>query len=92
MSIDRESDWILNQLRMSIVFLHGKGASTTTEEGNELSILKDDVKRFLELMHAEKLDARIHLIFIANCKFLLYLWRNVKFVFTLVSGAIYCYV
>ncbi|XP_024981876.1 transcription elongation factor SPT6 homolog [Cynara cardunculus var. scolymus] len=55
-SIHRESDWILNQLRMGMVPWLVKGGSRTTEEGNELSILKDDVKRFLELIHVEKLD------------------------------------
>ncbi|KAJ0742822.1 putative tex-like protein, HTH domain superfamily [Helianthus annuus] len=52
MSIDRESNWILNQLKMA------KGGGNTPEEGNEveLSILKEDVKRFLKLVHVEKLD------------------------------------
>ncbi|KAD6119651.1 hypothetical protein E3N88_10922 [Mikania micrantha] len=52
MSIDRESNWILNQLKMV------KGDSNTPEEGNEndLSLLKEDIKRFLKLVHVEKLD------------------------------------
>ncbi|KAI7756051.1 hypothetical protein M8C21_012254, partial [Ambrosia artemisiifolia] len=57
MSIDRESNWILNQLKMA------KGGGNTTEDGNEveLSILKDDVKRFLALVHVEKLDASVEI-------------------------------
>lgn len=56
MSIDRESNWILNQLKL------GKGSSSsTTEEGteNESSILKEDLKRFLELVHVENLDVSV---------------------------------
>lgn len=55
MSIDRESNWILNQLKLA------RGGNNTPEEGteNELSILKEDIKRFLELVRVEKLDVSI---------------------------------
>lgn len=63
MSVDRESNWIIDQLKMA------RGGSITTEDGseNELSILKEDVKRFLELVHVEKLEVSITSK--ANCKF-----------------------
>ena len=50
---------------MGLVSLLGKGDSRTTEEGNN-----DDVKRFLEIMHVAKLNVKIHLISIANLKFI----------------------
>ncbi|XP_024967791.1 transcription elongation factor SPT6 homolog isoform X2 [Cynara cardunculus var. scolymus] len=56
MSIDEQSNWILNQLGTSMAPLFGKGGTRTTEEGHELAILKDDVMRFLEFMHVQKLD------------------------------------
>ncbi|KAK3010331.1 hypothetical protein RJ639_013024 [Escallonia herrerae] len=55
-SILNESNWIYNQLATNMLPLFGKTDTGTTEEGHELSIDKDDVMRFLELMHVQKLD------------------------------------
>ncbi|KAJ9547975.1 hypothetical protein OSB04_020518 [Centaurea solstitialis] len=56
MSIDEQSNWILNQLGTSMSYLFSKGGTGTTEEGHDLAIQKDDVMRFLEFMHVQKLD------------------------------------
>lgn len=50
-----ESNWICNQLATNMVHLFGKNLGST-EEGQELSIVKEDVMRFLEFMHVQKLD------------------------------------
>lgn len=57
MTIDRESNWIINQLKLA------KGGSNTTEEGNEneLSTLKEDIKRFLKLVHVDNFDVSVNL-------------------------------
>ncbi|WRX12165.1 Spt6 acidic [Theobroma cacao] len=49
MSIIEESTWILHQLIIGAVPLFGK-------EGQDLSINREDVMRFLELTHVQKLD------------------------------------
>ncbi|KAA8517882.1 hypothetical protein F0562_015329 [Nyssa sinensis] len=56
LSLDEESTWIYNQLVTGVVPLFGKGGTGTTEEERELSINKDDIMRFLDLMHVQKLD------------------------------------
>ncbi|CAK9170436.1 unnamed protein product [Ilex paraguariensis] len=56
MSIEEESNWIHNQLAVGMVPLFGKRGIGTTEEGNELSINKDDIMRFLDMMHVQKFD------------------------------------
>lgn len=38
-----------------MIHLFGRNIGTT-EEGHELSIVKEDIMRFLELMHVQKLD------------------------------------
>ncbi|KAI3742191.1 hypothetical protein L1987_59871 [Smallanthus sonchifolius] len=48
-SIDDESNWILNHLGMGMVPLFSK-------EGHELAIIKGDIVRFLEFLHVQKLD------------------------------------
>ncbi|KAM0026592.1 putative tex-like protein, HTH domain superfamily [Helianthus debilis subsp. tardiflorus] len=48
-SIDDESNWILNQLGTGMVPLLSK-------EGHELAVDKGDIVRFLEFMHVHKLD------------------------------------
>ncbi|CAA3013552.1 transcription elongation factor SPT6 homolog [Olea europaea subsp. europaea] len=55
LSIAEERDWIYSQLVYGAVPLFNK-RGTTTEELNELSVIKDDIARFLELMHVQKLD------------------------------------
>lgn len=54
MSISEETNWIYNQLRFVPPF--NKRETGTSEEGNELPIDKDDIMRFLDLMHVQKLD------------------------------------
>ncbi|XP_076921812.1 transcription elongation factor SPT6 homolog isoform X1 [Bidens hawaiensis] len=48
-SIDDESNWILNQLNTGMVPLFSK-------EGCDLAICKGDIIRFLEFVHVQKLD------------------------------------
>ncbi|CAI9276797.1 unnamed protein product [Lactuca saligna] len=54
-SIEEESSWILHQLQTGVV-LFGKGGNRTIEEGHDLATVKDDIMRFLEFMHVQKLD------------------------------------
>ncbi|KAI3514436.1 hypothetical protein L1887_12838 [Cichorium endivia] len=56
MSIEEESTWILHQLQMGTASLFGKVGARTTEEGHDMAISKDDIMRFLELTHVQKLD------------------------------------
>ena len=49
MSIIEESTWIHNQLISGAVPLFGK-------ERKDLSVNKDDIMRFLDLTHVQKLD------------------------------------
>ncbi|CAH1432781.1 unnamed protein product [Lactuca virosa] len=51
MSIEEESTWILHRLQKGVV-LFGRGRDRTTEKGHDLAIVKDDIMRFLEFMHA----------------------------------------
>ncbi|KAL8254572.1 hypothetical protein R6Q59_032793 [Mikania micrantha] len=48
-SIDDESNWIINQLGTGMVPLFSK-------QGHELPVHKSDIARFLEFMHVQKLD------------------------------------
>ncbi|XP_059668271.1 transcription elongation factor SPT6 homolog [Cornus florida] len=54
--IEEESNWIYNQLVSGTVPLFGKRDMGTTEGERELSINKDDLMRFLDFMHVQKLD------------------------------------
>nr|KAJ0211738.1 hypothetical protein LSAT_V11C400174520 [Lactuca sativa] len=58
MIIEEESTWILHQLQTGVV-LFGRGGDRTTEEGHDLAIVKDDIMRFLEFMHVQKLDVSV---------------------------------
>ena len=53
MSVEKESNWINNHLMTCTISLLSKGGTRTTQE---LSIDKDDIMRFLEFMHVQKLD------------------------------------
>ncbi|CAJ2671817.1 unnamed protein product [Trifolium pratense] len=53
-SIDEESQWIVNQLKDGAVPWIGKKDSSSQDK--ELPIDKDDIVRFLELHHVQKLD------------------------------------
>lgn len=55
-SIDDESLWICHQLATNMIYLFGRNIWTTEEGGHELSIIKEDIMRFLEYMHVQKLD------------------------------------
>ncbi|KAL6988106.1 Transcription elongation factor spt6 [Sarracenia purpurea var. burkii] len=56
MSIEEESSWIYNQLVTGVISLFSKIGRETTQGEHELSINKDDIMRFLEFMHVQKLD------------------------------------
>lgn len=57
-----ESNWIYNQLSSGVVpFFKGAG-SETSKEGKDLPIDKEDIVRFLELQHVQKLD-------VSSCSF-----------------------
>ncbi|XP_030926498.1 transcription elongation factor SPT6 homolog isoform X4 [Quercus lobata] len=55
-SIVEETAWIYNQLQSGTVPLFGKRGMGTVKEGGDLSIKKDDIMRFLDLLHVQKLD------------------------------------
>lgn len=55
-SIDDESLWICHQLATNMTYLFGRNIWTTEEGGHELSIIKEDIMRFLEYMHVQKFD------------------------------------
>lgn len=57
-SIVDESNWIYTQLSTNMLHLFGKDNFGTQEEvnENELPISKDDITRFLDLMHVKKYD------------------------------------
>lgn len=59
-SIVEETAWIYNQLQSGTVPLFGKRGTGTVKEGGDLSIKKDDIMRFLDLLHVQKLDVSIH--------------------------------
>ncbi|XP_059462274.1 transcription elongation factor SPT6 homolog isoform X3 [Corylus avellana] len=55
-SIDEESAWIHSQLATGTIPLFGKRGRGTPKDGWDLSINKDDIMRFLDLLHVQKLD------------------------------------
>lgn len=56
MSIDEESNWIYNQLMTGVIPLFCTSVAGATQGESELLINKDDIMRFMELMHVQKLD------------------------------------
>ncbi|GFY84642.1 global transcription factor group B1 [Actinidia rufa] len=56
MSIEKESNWIYNHLMTCTIPLLSKRGTGTTQGEGEPSINKDDIMRFLEFMHVQKLD------------------------------------
>lgn len=56
MSIDEESNWIYNQLMTGAVPLFSMSGTGAVQGERELLINKDDIMRFMELMHVQKLD------------------------------------
>ncbi|XP_058203463.1 transcription elongation factor SPT6 homolog [Rhododendron vialii] len=56
MSIDEESNWIYNQLMTGAVPLFSMSGTGAVPGERELLINKDDIMRFMELMHVQKLD------------------------------------
>ncbi|KAH7556846.1 hypothetical protein JRO89_XS11G0002600 [Xanthoceras sorbifolium] len=55
-SIVEESSWIHNQLLTGTVPLFGQSDAGSPKEGQDLSINRDDIMRFLDLLHVQKLD------------------------------------
>ncbi|KAK1386015.1 Transcription elongation factor spt6 [Heracleum sosnowskyi] len=55
-SIEDESLWICHQLTTDMVYSFGRKVWTSEEGGHELSRIKEDIMRFLEFMHVQKLD------------------------------------
>ncbi|KAI5659682.1 hypothetical protein M9H77_28475 [Catharanthus roseus] len=55
-NIEEESTWIYNQIANSSLPVFTKRGTSMNEEGNELLISKDDISRFLELTHIQRLD------------------------------------
>ncbi|CAJ1916922.1 unnamed protein product, partial [Sphenostylis stenocarpa] len=56
-SIDEESQWIVNQLGNGAVpWIYKKVSNSQNNEKDDLPIDKDDIIRFLELHHVQKLD------------------------------------
>ncbi|XP_073222726.1 transcription elongation factor SPT6 homolog isoform X2 [Cicer arietinum] len=55
-SIDEESQWIVSQLKNGAVPWIRKKDSSSQNNAEELPIDKDDIVRFLELYHVQKLD------------------------------------
>jgi hypothetical protein len=58
-SIDEESAWIHSQLATGTIPLFGKRGRGAPKDGWDLSINKDDIMRFLDLLHVQKLDVSI---------------------------------
>ena len=58
-SIDEESAWIHSQLATGTIPLFGKSGRGPPKDGWDLSINKDDITRFLDLLHVQKLDVSI---------------------------------
>ncbi|XP_058208264.1 transcription elongation factor SPT6 homolog [Rhododendron vialii] len=56
MSIDEESNWVYNQLMIGAVPLFSMSGTGAVQGERELLINKDDIMRFMELMHVQKLD------------------------------------
>jgi len=56
-SINEESQWIVNQLGNGAVpWIYKKVSNSQNNEKDDLPIDKDDIIRFLELHHVQKLD------------------------------------
>ncbi|XAR62643.1 hypothetical protein NMG60_11017483 [Bertholletia excelsa] len=55
-SIEEESNWIYNQLLTGMIPLFSMRGTGTTQGEREMSINKDDIMRFLEFTHVQKLD------------------------------------
>lgn len=55
-SIVDESTWIYNQLLSGTLPLFGQRGAGSPKEGHDLSISRDDIMRFLDLLHLQKLD------------------------------------
>ncbi|KAF3442193.1 hypothetical protein FNV43_RR16109 [Rhamnella rubrinervis] len=55
-SIDDESNWIYNQLAYGTIPLFGNRGSGSSKEGQDLLVNRDDIIRFLDLHHVQKLD------------------------------------
>lgn len=64
-SIEDESNWIYNQLASGTVPLFGRGLGS--KEGQDLSVNRDDIIRFLDLQHVQKLDVSIKSMLIYQC-------------------------
>ena len=56
-SIEEEGSWIYNQLAAGTIPLFGK--SGLGSSGQDLSVNRDDIIRFLDLHHVQKLDVSI---------------------------------
>lgn len=58
-SIDVESSWICSRLATDMIYLFGRNIGTTKGGGHEVSARKEDIMKFLKLMHVQKLDVSI---------------------------------
>lgn len=59
-SIDEESQWICKQLKNgTIPWIPKKISNSQNNEEDDLPVDKDDIIRFLELHHVQKLDVSI---------------------------------
>lgn len=58
-SIVEESSWIHNQLLTGSIPLFSQTGAGSPKEGQDLSINRDDLIRFLDLLHVQKLDVSI---------------------------------
>jgi len=59
-SIDEESQWICKQLKDgAISWIPKKISNSQNNEEDDLPVDKDDIIRFLELHHVQKLDVSI---------------------------------
>lgn len=59
MSIEDESNWIYSQLASGMIPLFGERGVGNSKEGQDLSVNRDDIIRFLELHHVQKLDVSV---------------------------------
>lgn len=85
-----ESIWIYNQLVAGVVPLFKKKDGGTSDEEKELPIDKDDIMRFLDLMHAQKFDVSAkHLL---GLKFFLCMTYETLQIFALLLGPVHCHV
>lgn len=58
-SIEDESNWIYNQLASGMIPLFGERGLGISKEGQDLSVNRDDIIRFLDLHHVQKLDVSV---------------------------------